>query len=369
MMRYMGVSLGGVGLLLLAACGGTVDLEQGQGGGAGTAPTAGAGLGGLAGAAPNGGAAGSAPLGGGAGSGSDNGLGTGFPPPAAGALAYDLDRDGSGRAIYLHWFGEDCTQRLTDPELAAKQATFSPDGTKLAFAGIVAGRYQIHVTTLATGDTEVVTNFAAGATSPAFSPDSAKLAYVTGDPEQFVNREPAAGDLVLLDLTSGESTTLVDADLMGCCVAQALSPAFIGDKEIIFGTRISMIAVDIDTGATRDVVPINGRIPNPQDPTPAPDGIRYAYSDYCGGGLTLFVGRTDGLTGDTCESAKALGGGDLISADWGKYGYLAAEIKDAPGGIVLIQDGTFMVAPLIDAIGGKNPAWTPEHLDLEPTCE
>ena len=234
---------------------------------------------------------------------------------------------------------------------------------------MVAGRYQIHVTTLATGETEVVTSFAAGATSPSFSPDSAKLAYVTGDPEQFVNREPAAGDLVLLDFTSGESTTLLDADQMGCCVAQALSPAFVAENEIIFGTRVSMIAVDIETGATRDVVPLTGRIPNPQDPAPAPDGDRYAYSDHCEGGLGLYIGRTDGLTGDTCESAKAVGGGSLVSADWGRYGYLAAEIKDAPGGIVMIQDGTFMVAPLIDSLGGKNPAWTPENLDLEPSCD
>jgi dipeptidyl aminopeptidase/acylaminoacyl peptidase len=367
MTRHIGVGFGGLGLLLLAACGGTVDLEQGQGGGAGTAPTAGAGVGGVPGAAPTGGAAGSAPRGGAAGAGGD--IGTGFPLPTAGALAYDLDRDGRGRAIYLHWFGEDCTQRLTDPELAAKQVTFSPDGSKLAFAGVVAGRYQIHVTTLATGDTEVVTSFAAGATSPTFSPQGDKLAYVTGDPELFANREPAAGDLVLLDLTSGDSTTLIDADLMGCCVAQALSPAFIGDKEIIFGTRMSMIAVDIDSGATRDVVPITGRIPNPQDPAPAPDGARYAYSDYCGGGLSLYIGRTDGLTGDTCESAKAVGGGSLISADWGKDGYLAAEIKDAPGGIVMIEEDTFLVAPLIDTLGGRNPAWAPEHVDLEPSCE
>ena len=364
MMRYSGVGLGGVGLVFLAACGGTVELEQGQGGGAGTAPTAG--VGGTAGTAPICGAAGSTPLGGGAGTG---GEGTGFQPPQAGALAYDLDPDGSGRAIYLHWFGEGCTQRLTDPALAAKQATFSHDGTRMAFAGIVAGRYQIHVTTLATGETEVVTSFAAGATSPAFSPEGDKLAYVTGDPEQFVNREPAAGDLVLLDLVSGESTTLIDADLLGCCVAQALSPAFLGDSEIIFGTRSSMIAVDIATGTTRDVVPITGRIPNPQDPAPAPDGSRYAYSDYCGGGLSLYIGRSDGLTGDTCESAKALGGGNLISADWGKSGYLAAEVDDAPGGIVMIQEDTFVFAPLMDTMGGRNPAWAPENLDLEPSCE
>ena len=65
---------------------------------------------------------------------------------------------------------------------------------------------------------------------------------------------------------------VIDADEMGCCTAQALSPAFTGEKEIIFGTRVSMIAVDIETGASRDVVPVTGRIPTPLDPAPAPGG-------------------------------------------------------------------------------------------------
>src|SRR5688572_9657101 len=123
MMRYIGVGLGGVGLLLLAACGGTVDLQEGQGGGAGTAPTAGTGVGGVAGSG-GGGVAGTSPRGGAAGAASPGGSGgeSGFPLPEAGALAYDGDSDGSGRAIYLHWFEEGCRQRLTDPELAAKQA-------------------------------------------------------------------------------------------------------------------------------------------------------------------------------------------------------------------------------------------------------
>jgi dipeptidyl aminopeptidase/acylaminoacyl peptidase len=359
MTRYFGVGLGGLGLLWLAACGGTVDLQQAQGGSAGSAPTAGAAVGGYAGTLGN--HAGSSNPG--------DGGSAAFPGPATGALAYDADRDGNGRAIYLRWFGDDCTQRLTEPTLQAKQPAFSPDGSMLAYAGWVTGRFQIHVTTLATGETKIVTGHPAGATSPTFSPDSKQLAYVTGDPELFANREPAAGDLVLLDLASGDTATLIDADMLGCCVAQSLSPTFVSNSEIMVGTRAAILAVDVHTGATRDVVPLTGRIPNPQDPTVAPDGLRYAFSDFCGVGLSLFIARVDGSTGDTCQSARAVGGGNVVSADWGKSGYIAAQISDAPGGILLVQDSSLRVAPLVDTEGAKNPSWAPEHLAIEPSCK
>lgn len=346
----------GLGVVVwLIGCGGTIELQEGRGGAGGSMGNgAVSGVGGDAGSTD-------------AGVAGQPDAGDTFPPVehlTQGALAYDRDTDGSGRAIYLQSFADSgCTKRLTDPSAQAKQAAFSADGAAMAYAALEAGVYQIHLMTLASGDIEVLTGARTGATSPAFSPDGWRLSYVTGDPEQAGNREPGAGDLVLVHLDTGDERTLIDADSLGCCTAQALSPAFVSDSEIVVATGSAMLAVNVDTLAVRDLVPFNGRIPNPRDPAPGPDGIRYAFTDYCAG-QALFIGRLDGSTGDTCASAKLLPTGAAFSADWGQHGYIAAE---SASGLVLVDDGKLEAFSLPGSSGARNPAWFPTA--PQPSCE
>lgn len=230
---------------------------------------------------------------------------------------------------------------------------------RLAYAARAGGAYQIHVLTLETGKVAVVTSVPEGATSPAFSPDGKSIAFVTADPETANNRTATDGDLMLLDLAKGEPQRLLDADDLSCCVAQYLSPTFTRSGSLLIGTRMSIVGLDLQTGVHRELVPFTGRIPNPQDPTPAPDGVRYAFSDYCAG-LSLFVARVDGTTGDTCDNARSVPGTyDLISADWGNFGYIAAEQRGSEHGVMLINENDFAIMPLADAPGARNPAWSP----------
>lgn len=342
-MKHWQGQLGGVAALVLLACGGTVDLKaEGAAGSGGTAGSSGSFTEGGSTLPPVGGAA-AAPK-----------------PPSEGALAYDADADGLGRAIYTTSFATPGEHRqLTSPEEQAKQPAFSANGMLLAYAARTNGAYQIHVRTLETGAVKVVTSVPEGATSPAFSPDGKSIAFVTGDPETPNNRTPTDGDLMLLELAKGEPRRLLDADDLNCCVAQYLSPVFTASGELLIGTGMSIVGLNLESGAQRELVPFTGRIPNPQDPTPAPDGIRYAFSDYCAG-LSLFIGRIDGSTGDTCQNGRPVpDSASLISADWGKFGFIAAEVDSPEHGVVLIDDRTFGASPLANAPGARNPAWSP----------
>lgn len=343
MTHWQGRGLGGIAALILLACGGTVDLKAGAAAGSG-------GIAGSGGTVSEGGST-LLPIG---------GAPAAPKPPSEGVLAYDADPDGLGRAIYTTSFatpGEN--RRLSEPNEQAKQPAFSPDGMQLAYAARTAGTYQIHVRTLETGAVTVVTSLTEGATSPAFSPNGKSLAFVTGDPETPDNRTPTAGDLMLLEPGTGEPRLLLDADDLNCCTAQYLSPVFTDSGELLIGTRMSIVALDLASGVRRELVPFNGRIPNPQDPTPAPDGVRYAFSDYCSG-LSLYVARIDGTTGDTCDNARKVPGSEeLTAADWGKFGYIAAELAGPEHGVVLIDDRNFSMSRLANAPGARNPTWSP----------
>jgi hypothetical protein len=352
--------LGVVGslVLLLAGCGGTVALEtedDGAGGapaGSGGAPDSAAGAGGVG--------AVSGATGGSAGSGDTDGH--------TAVLVYDADVDGLGRIVYISSLEPNCREALTDPSVQAKQPAFSADGTHLAYAALVDGIYQIHVRDLESGNAEQVTHEPVGATSPAFSPDGSQLAFVTGDPETPGNAQPGAGSLMLVDLETSDVTLVSDREVLGCCTPQYLSPSFNGADEILVGTRMSLVGIELSTGNIRDLVPITGRIPNPQDPSKAPDGLRYVFSDHCGLGLRLYVARLDGSSGDTCSGALAIETEQaMISADWGGHGYIAAEIKDARG-VLLIDDTDFSVTPF-GATGARNPAWAPVDANTLVACE
>jgi hypothetical protein len=347
---------GNAGSGLASAAGGAAPAV---GGASGTGP------GGSDAAAAGGesGAAGVAGIGG-----SVAGTGGSAAGPPGDAIAYDADTDGLGRAIYLAALGgPPCTSRLTDPAIQAKQPAFSPDGSTVAFAALVSGAYQIHLLTLSTQSVEVLTSLPNGATYPAFSPDGTQLVYVTGDPEAPGSPEGAAGDVMVVSLATHD---VRDLDTQGLGLGLPLfSPVFAGANQILAGSRVALVALDLTDGSSREVVPITGRIPNPQDPTPSPDGIRYAFSDYCGPpGLNLYIARIDGTTGDTCANALPIAPSyNLISADWGQNGYIAAEIQGTHG-LVVIDDKTFAVGQLGVAPKGRNPSWAPTGTPM-PTCQ
>ena len=361
-----GMSRVGMGMLAAAAlwgCGGSVDLSsQGGAGGGGTAGVAGSGGGG--GSFPSAGSgnvAGSSTPGGGA------------ALPKSGILAFDANRDGAGRAIYLRSMATpDCTsRRLTSPDVQAKQAVFSQDGTRMAYAALSEGLYQIHVLELKSTEVEQVTELPYGATAPSFSPDGQKLAFLTGDSDGS-SGNPIEGqfDVVVLDLETMTARVVLTSFEGHCCGGNVRAPTFFGNGEVVLSTGTELVGVDLQTLAVRDVMPTSGRIPNPQDPEPAPDGVRYIYADRCDGSLSLFIGRVDGSSGDSCVGATKIPQTfEIIAPSWGTNGYIATAYKESSQGLILFNDQTFDKIDLPGSMGARNPAWAPESVDLTTNCE
>jgi hypothetical protein len=397
----LGGRLGCAALLALSACGGTVDFrnddaEAGDGSGAVGGGIGGrhegvGGVGGVGGSSGGGGSyasAGEAPIDRGGASvqhvtpgpivdaappePSNDGITLGTDGRVGEVLAYDANPDGSGSAIYLTTLEQPgCSQRITRPEVQAKQPVFSPDGTRLAYAARSSGQYQIHVLDLQTLNSDRVTALAHGATSPSFSADSSRLAFITGDPD---SGHGAGGggvfDVMLLDLDAQTQRVVFKAEDGGCCVPSERAPVFNGNDELLLTEHTALIAIDLNDFSRRDVMPSSGRIPMPVDPAPGPDGVRYAYADYCMGSMSLYIGRIDGSTGDTCANATSIGyDQELVGADWGAFGYIAAHLSTGNHGLVLIDEQELSVSTLPAERGARNPAFGPEELVLPIDCE
>jgi len=372
-----------VGALGLAACGTRAGLDMTGGAGqtaAGAAGAAGQSSGaagvsatsGAAGVSGASGAAGVSAMSGAAGVNGTSGAAgidaTAGPPGTV--LAFDADTNGLGRTIYVASLGApNCIAKLTDPAIQAKEAAFSPDGKTIAYAALVSGTYQLNLLDLASKEVKILTTLPTGATYPAFSPDGSQLAFVTGDPEINGTTQPGTSDVMVMDLAAHATRNLnTSTKVYG---SPFISPAFAGAHQILTGNRLALIGIDPTDGTTREVVPITGRIPNPQDPAPSPDGVRYAFSDFCGGtGLNLFIARIDGSTGDTCGNAVAIGAGqNLVSADWGQAGYIAAELQGGGHGIVIVDEKTLVPTTLGAGSAGRNPAWAPTGTKLALPCQ
>ena len=177
-------------------------------------------------------------------------------------------------------------------------------------------------------------------------------------------------DVVVLDLETETQRVVFTSVERQCCGGNVRAPTFFGNDEVVFNTGTELIGVNVQTLHVRDVMPTSGRIPNPQDPEPAPDGVRYIYADRCDGSLSLFIGRVDGSSGDSCTGATKIPATfDIVAPSWGTNGYIAAAHKESLQGLVLLNDQTFDVVELPDSMGARNPAWAPEGVDLALNCE
>lgn len=344
--------------LLSAACSGhDIMLATGGTGGAGAGPGAGpgAGEGGLGQPQPGNitpEAGSSSITGGGTG-----GEGTVTPPP--GWIAFDANPGGAGRHIRITAADGSCQDSLTDGANQEKQPAFSHDGKQLAFASDASGKYQIYVLDLAGNTQTQLTSIEQGATYPSWSTDGASIAFVTGDPEGDGN---ASSAVMLVD-----TTTQVTRSILPAKQPPWTWSAFASSNLLLVGNEMSLIGVNTDTLTQYDIVPFNGRLPEPQSPSVSPDGTLLTFSDYCGE-QELYVARVDGRTGDTCANAFPLAsyGTGLIAASWGPNGYIAAETHDHDI-VVLAADGSPGTRTLAGtASAERNPAYAPAAFDF--TC-
>jgi tricorn protease-like protein len=198
-------------------------------------------------------------------------------------LEPDVSRDGrkivydSGRDIWAaNADGSGETQLTIDPAVDS-HPSWSPDGTRVAFASERDGSVEIWVMNAdGTGQVQL-TDDPAGSTKPAWSPDGTRIAFNGGFDILLMN--PDGSDVVNLTETLGGGFT----------------PAWSPD-----GTRIAFVS----GAGGLDVYIMNsdgsGRVQVTEDPAPdleptwSPDGLRLAFASERDGDFEIYTIAVDG---------------------------------------------------------------------------
>ena len=94
-------------------------------------------------------------------------------------------------------------QRITDDIFVEAHPAWSPDGAKLAYISDKQGTMDLWVRDLKTGEAKVLIKSANGVSYPAWSPDGKQIAYVVSD-------TPLSSRLQVLDLESGKSRDAIN---------------------------------------------------------------------------------------------------------------------------------------------------------------
>jgi dipeptidyl aminopeptidase/acylaminoacyl peptidase len=186
------------------------------------------------------------------------------------------------------------TTRILNTPMPAPRLRWAPDGARLAFLGLTAGRPQVCAVDVATGDTRALTDAPEGATGFEWSPDGRSVAYLMRDPvAPDDKRREQEMSLVIHAGAPERATRLVIQPIGDTAAARVLTPpsyyvqslSFSPDgKEIAFdaapgGGFMSQYMTRIYTvpsagGTPRAVVDRPGMNSTPQY---SPDGRRLAF--------------------------------------------------------------------------------------------
>src|SRR6185503_10319466 len=74
------------------------------------------------------------------------------------------------------------TTRIFNLGLPSPRLRWSPDGTRISFLGLTAGKPQVFAVDVSTGDVEALTDGFEGASAYEWAPDGRSVAYLTRDP-------------------------------------------------------------------------------------------------------------------------------------------------------------------------------------------
>lgn len=319
-----------------------------------------------------------------------------FEPASGRWLAFSSMRTGQGELSAVD-VDSGTERQLTEGIGEARQPAWTPDGSAIAFvcpntgpetgpeSGV--GGDDICLLDLTTGEVTYLTNDAAGDQGPTWSPDSARLAFLTFDDdgisplvgtvdvaaggEKTIVSEGAGpvwspdgsvlaivgleGELVMIDQASGDRRVLVESGYQfsalawspdGSEIAYVCASGEQGPDDVVPPTDICVIAAN---GSARRAIKYGG--PNDSGPAWSPDGaaIVFTSTDYSTGTSEVLVALATG-------APRAIATG--TSPAWSPDGRQIAVVPQ-DGGIELIDAESGETSDIgIDPTAG-DLAWAP----------
>ena len=286
------------------------------------------------------------------------GSGGSVPPVNVDAwIAFDSDGGTFNRDIYVFRADGTGRRRLTTEASVEAQPSFSPDGTKLAFASDRTGVMQIFLMDLATGLATAVTRRAEGAHDPAFTSDGTRVGYRSG--------------VSVFTATLGGSDERQVTDGQTCCMGGPFgAPVFPSDGQWTIYDDYNAIYLLTSIGATRRpiVSPTTGE---QSHPSLSPDESMIVLQATClndNAARSIWRVPATRTTPLSCTGGVRLSptGTDATHASWGPdnaivWGSVAGGTNSqspVPSVLVIWQDDALHTVTDGSA-DDRNPSWSP----------
>jgi dipeptidyl aminopeptidase/acylaminoacyl peptidase len=267
---------------------------------------------------------------------------------ATGKIAFDSNRQGSNRDIYMmNADGTELTRLTTDAGIA-KEPAFSPDGKQLSFSSDRSGTSQIYLLDLSTMQVTQVTDIADGADESSFSHDGSLIAFHSGASVWVIHPDGAGATLVATGLSTFNAY---------------FWPHFSADdSELLFDRNNEIDAAHLDGTGFRWIV--QNWTTTEKSPAVSPSGVDVAYAVWCD--IQLSVWTTPfSTTTEPCMGTRVTPVTQSISQrpTWGPENLIAYERVDPStnvGSIAVISTdpGSFPCVFPSQGADDRNPAWS-----------
>ena len=267
-------------------------------------------------------------------------------------LAFDSDRGGFNRDIYLVRGDGSGLRRLTTEPSVEMDPAFSHDGRWLAFASDRSGSMQIHVMDLVTKQVTQLTFLTRGADQPSWHPSDDRIVF-------------HSGPSIYMAAVAGGPPSLIATGLDDFNAYEYPSLSHNG-AEVLFSRKNEIDARALAGGAQRYVV--QNWTTTEETPALSPDGGLVAYAVGCDGLEVIAVTPFSSHAPDPCATQRVTppSAGSARRPAWASSNALAFERSASSGGSLsstVISATTAPGAVPFDIVGPpgdhRAPSWAP----------
>lgn len=260
-------------------------------------------------------------------------------------LAYSQMADGRKSKITLLKADETAVRSLTGPTAALDAPAWSPDGTRLVFAGEKQGELRV-VNADGTGEA-VLAQYQETVASPSWSPDGTKLLMVLGT-RIAVAQADGANPVPLTNGSGGEAEPVWSPD--GRRIAFSASVPGTTDFRNIYTMNAD--------GTDREAAVLGSAVY--ANPAWSPDGASLAFSIIAAGNWDLFSFNLDNNEVTRLTTTREMEGGAVWSSDGRRMVFNVSTGSPAAWLNIMNADGSNRTKPQDCGHWAAGPQWTPD---------